>query len=279
MHNKSGVFKHIKHDMLQGIVFSWPRFLPVVFIFLFICLPFFKGSEFAINQGISESPALFADCLVNAFQGMEVYIPSPDNKFSIPFTWLIINVYIAFLVGYYPMRDLSGLGKYMLLCSRKRRDWWIGKCIWTVSTVLAFYAIGYGVMLFSTLYHSGSLGSFQLSGFSVLGASPLSSMDLIVYVMLLPILTSITFSMLQLVLSLFFKPMMSFLAIIILIVASAYFFTPFLIGNSSMLLRSAAVLDNGIPSQVSFAIEAVLILGCLFIGGMKFKRYDILDKP
>jgi hypothetical protein len=272
MYDTKAIINYAKRDVLRGFRYTRIQLIPALLFFLLTSLSFFKEAQFALNNNMYIFMPTFADCLVNMFKGMSIYIPDTRNTFSIPFSWLIINVYIAYLVGYYPMRDLSGFGKYILLSSKDRRNWWIGKFTWSALIVIAYYLIAYISIFIVSLFFS----EFSISTTESLIS--LTLQEMILYSIVIPMLTSIALSTFQLTLNLYFKPLICFLIIVVLIVSSAYFYTPFLIGNCSMLLRSASGMDNGIIWSTSLLIELTLVIGCFFVGYTRFKKYDILDK-
>jgi hypothetical protein len=210
---------------------------------------------------------------------MDVYVPNPITKFELPIIWLMLHICHALLIGSYPSRDISGFGKYMLIRARKRGWWWLCKCVWVVLCVLVYFSIIYAVALAFAVFSNGLTIKNTSDIFQVLfgmDTTALTCRNFFIYVIILPFLVSITISLLQALLSFFMRPILSFLTVIVLMVSSAYFFTPLLIGNSSMLLRSAAVIPNGIMGTTSIVIQIILIGLFAVIGYIRLEKYDIL---
>lgn len=264
----------IKHDLTVGILYQWEKYLPAVLIFLFICADLrLKAQGHAIS---------YADYLIHAFQGMEVYIPSPDKKFDIPVIWLAMNLYAAFLIGDYPLKDILGFGQQILIRSNHRGQWWFSKCIWNLCSMLLFYGIGHLAIFLFTLFSCA--GTFSMVPTEV--TATLSNMDIsrltghtwIGFVFVMPLLTSAALSLLQMTLEFVTKPIFSYAVIVCILVLSGYFFTPFFIGNGSMLLRSEFVLENGIPFTQGVLLAILLIGLTIATGYLLFSRYDVLAK-
>lgn len=268
--------KQIRHDLALGILYQWKKYIPVIFIFLCICLDLYrKALGNAPDSGIT-----YADYLIYAFKGMEVYIPSPDKKFEIPVLWLSMNLYVSFLIGDYPLKDIQGFGQQILIRSNGRGQWWFSKCLWNLCSVFLFYCIGnLVILLFALIFSNASISPTEASSiFSSVDISQLIGHTWIFFVFAMPFFISTTLSLLQMTLEFVIRPVFSYAAAVTIFVLSGYFFTPWLIGNNSMLLRSEIVLKNGIPfaKAVLWAISLMVLI--MVIGYFLFQRYDILAK-
>lgn len=226
----------------------------------------------------------FGDILFYAYGGMARYVPSPDKRFEFPIIWLVIFVTVAFLTMNYPTKNLMGIGSQILVRTGGHSMWWRSKCIWNV--------------LLTGIYHM--LFIVLLAVFSVICGIPLNlqihtelirhlfELDLSVWLIdrtwisvgmiLLPILISVALNLLEMVLSLFMKPIFSFLVISVTLIASAYLFVPWMIGNYAMLLRYSWIVEDGFKYHEGFAIAGIMIVCLGVIGHIRFKHYDVLSK-
>ena len=93
--------------------------------------------------------------------------------------------------------------------------------------------------------------------------------------LLMPLVVA-AINLLQMTVSLFVKPLISFIITTAILLLSAYYTTPILIGNYSMPLRSDWMLVNGVNFTVGIVFSVVLILVCVMVGGVVFQRRDIL---
>ena len=269
----------IKHDFTIGTLYQWKKYIPSVLIFLCICLECYMKAQ---GNALAENKATYADYLIYAFRGMEVYIPSPDKKFEIPVIWLSMNLYVAFLIGDYPLKDILGFGQQILIRSNHRGQWWFSKCIWNLCSVLLFYFIGNLVIfLFALAFCGGTVSMTPTEVVSMtanIDINRLTDHKWILFVFVIPFLTSITLSLVQMTLEFVTKPIFSYAIVVCILILSGYFFTPFLIGNNSMLLRSEIVLQNGIP-LIAAVLFAIFLIGFTVLAGyLIFKRYDVLAK-
>lgn len=128
MRNKNNLHKLILHDLRSGILQNYKSFIPVVVLFLSACFIVYRV---AITETFEEpgETARFFDYLWYAFHGMGEYDPLSGERFTLPVFWLTIQLYIAYLVSHYPLKDLLSYGQQMLLRSKSRRDWWFSKCV------------------------------------------------------------------------------------------------------------------------------------------------------
>lgn len=274
-------FKQIQYDLRSGIGGCWLKYAISALIFFIVCFDLWKKVH--TTQMISNSSVTFADYLLYAFKGMNVFIPNsndPGSSFQIPVIWLLINLYLAYLVGDYPSRDLGGYGKQILIRSKTRRQWWFGKVAWNAASVSIYYAIGYLVMIgfsLATGRVSGNPSADIVKYFLGMELSGLSGTCWIPVAMIQPMLASLSICLMEMTMSLFIKPIMSFAAIACILVASAYYFTPFLIGNCLMIARSSLVRPDGIGFVFTAFLTVLLSAAAVAIGGMKFQRMDIFE--
>lgn len=272
--------KQIRHDLTVGLLHAWPKFLPVLLIFLIPAFQMGGMIRSAAAMGHLSGVFTWGDMALYAFRGMNVYIPSPGTSFEIPVVWLLINLYLAYIIGNYPIKDIHGYGQQILLRSRKRGQWWVGKCVWNILSVVVYYGLGWLTLAAATLLTGGRLSlqvTPELLG-PILQIQQAPTARLILSAALLPVAYSVSLSCLQMMVMMMLKPIGGYVAATCVTAASAYFYTPFLIGNGSMLLRSDLVMENGISLTVSLVSCLAVGLFSLLTGYFYFRRSDILDK-
>lgn len=277
---RGSFYKLIKHDLLIGIFYAKLKYVPVFLIFIFLCAHFQNMADISFSHGITSSYPSFSDYLIDIFKGMEIY--QKNKPFEIPVSWLMINIYIAYLVSFYPFQDLNGYGQQIILHSKNRKQWWLSKCIWNISTVLTFYLIGY-LVIFLFLLFSGNFSLPRNKDINLLisnvNTANLQLESVILIGFILPIITSIAISLFQLSLAMFCKPILSCIIIISLLVVSAYSTSPLLLGNYLMILRNNLIsLNNGVSEVTGIWISVFLSIFSICSGYLKFKYLDILHK-
>jgi len=275
------IFFIVKTDIIEGIIKRWYFYVVLIMIISSFCALLNYQTDELNSIYLSDFKPTITDYWLHLFKGMQIYIPTPTSKFELPIIWLMLNLYLAIIIAKYPTTDLYGFGKYILMQSKDRSNWFLGKCIWTVICVLFFYFLLY-ITTFVFAFFSGNL-SFEItneicSEILKYNFIAFNITSILLYVLFLPVTTSIALCIIQLILELVLKPIYSFLIIVSILVASAYFYTPFLIGNASMMLRSSLVLDNGLNGFYSFTIDIIITIMAIVSGCVYFKRIDILDK-
>ena len=94
--------------------------------------------------------------------------------------------------------------------------------------------------------------------------------------LLLPLLTLVTINQVQMTLSLYVKPILSFLICIGLLVIAVYASSPFAVGNGAMVIRSGYLLESGIDPGIACGVCIVTYLACMLLGTIRFRHTDIL---
>ncbi len=137
----------------------------------------------------------------------------PDKMYElyiIPVLWLLPQVLVAYIIGYYAMTDLDQYGSQILIRSGSRIKWWVSKCIWNGCTVICLYLITYAVT-FVTAVMNGADIKWNLTPEVVMGACNITALNgtgrlyrLVLLVM--PVITSVSLSIFQMMLALIFSP-------------------------------------------------------------------------
>lgn len=269
----------VKADWNNGIVKCFYRIL-IVFIVSVVFANDFLSSlcSYLEFSGFGEDVS-YVECVLGIFRGMKEFIPDGDEIFELPVKFVVLNLFLAYMIGDYIVRDLNGFGIQLLLKSKNKSFWWISKCIWCVTTVVLFYLVALaGIMIVWMTYKTGS-GPFDLSQSvdSVIltgsgGQFRLSDIFIMFGVM---VLTSVAISLTQMIFALYVSPIMGFVGVLLLYVASGYYMTQWLPGNYLMFYRSAFVVDNGVSSTFGLIIAVIVILADVLVGYIFFKRQDI----
>ncbi len=272
-----------KHDIFMGTIYPWKKNIVVIFIFVFLCSTFQSSISLEKAHGELNGYPNFADYIINIYKGVDVFEANNKMKpFEIPSEWLLINIFLSFIVGYYPLNDLKTYGPQILIRSKSRWQWWLSKCMWTATSVLIYYAIGYLVIIIFALFNGGiSLVPIYEINTLVSGIDTyhFTWQQIVFTAMILPVITSIALSLLQMVISLFSNSILSNIIIITIIIASVYYCNPFLIGNYLMIWRNSIVIaSKGVTTTMGISIGIFISIMSIWIGSIKFKKIDILSK-
>lgn len=271
----------LKHDFFSGVLGGWKKIIPFVAIILSLCVYFSVSCAELEKIGFVKGSPTIADTLIYIFRGMRPYNPKIELQFEIPIAWLMIQLYIAFVIGNYAIQDMSGYGQQFLIRATTKKQWFIGKCFYCVTNVLLYYLLVYFVVIAYSLVMGTASFSFSSDicfTMSEIQSSLLTYSSFVLNIIVLPMLTSIVMALTQLLLSLYIKPALSYAVVIVYQALSAYYVSYFLIGNYSMILRCKPFLDNGINTILALIIDIVVILGVVIAGLITLRKFDYIEK-
>ncbi len=279
---KGSFFLQIKHDFYKGTIEGWKRYAIALCIFIFLCFVFQIRAEKIIQFNKISKEISFSDFILFMFRGMNVFDGNAvELQDKLP-QWFLVNIYLSIIIGYFPLKDLSESGIQVLIRTKSRVSWWLSKCLWVTYNVLIYYAISIIVITVFSLFHGGLslepskelnliLSNLDISKFNFKG--------ILIVGIILPVITSITFSLIQLLISLFTNSIISNMFIITVLTLTPFYCNSFFIGNYLMILRSNLNIgDSGVSIVYGIVICVVLSIATIFIGANKIKRYDILEK-
>ena len=273
-------FKLMQFDFQHGILREWKKFCFSALLISTICMMFYMQIVLSGRHTVLPQPT-FADYLVFLFYGMKVYVFSPQDPFRIPINWMILHLFLSYIVGSYPFQDLMTYGQSVLLRAKSRSKWWTSKCLWSICCVFIFYLETIVVsLIFAAITGRVSMSiSLQIHKkiIDISFLPGLSSGTLFQNLILLPFVTSIAISLIQLYFALIFKPIYSYLVVSAFLISSAYIYSPVLIGNYLMAARNSIALQNGISASYALPIAITIAIIAAVIGNLSFKKYNIID--
>lgn len=211
------------------------------------------------------------------FRGLPEYFATETGKFELPVPWLMLQACLLFLVGFYPADDLTRSGGQAFVRSGKRRYWLLGKAVWVICTVAAYYALLTAVLALCALLTGGLACSAQAMGFLYgISIDELGAGEIFLSWWAEPFLVSAALCLTEMLLSLVLEPALALFLMLGYLTASVFWTTPALLGNYAMLLRQdflsgndAISLSNCLAGCGVWA-AAALAAGCTYI-----KKKDI----
>lgn len=280
---KSNFFVQILAELKYGLLSGGYKFILPFIIGIDYADTFIRQIQTYMMYGKQSLQVSFIDCIVYVFRGMREYIPAKNNPFEIPTNYLIIVIVLALFIGNYPLKDLHGFGKNVLVRSRRKSDWWFSKCIWNISTVLVFFLSIYAGVAVRCVVSSSmfsSIGNVNADVISVvLGCNKESIYNanvIGVMVLVLPVLTGIALSLFQMTMAFLTSAIISYISIITVAIFSAYYTVWFLPGNFLMTYRYTQVCENGVFLAKSVMVDVVIIVVSVIVGYVYFRKYDVL---
>ncbi len=277
-------FKLIKYDLGYGIfnIKNLIKYILIITIFSVSCFDF-NGAIISLGVSMDIAGVSIGDWLLYMFGGIKEYSPLSGESFVLPYLWLLNHLLILYFTLHYASDDLSGIGQQMIYRAGGRIKWWVSKCIWNFTSVVSYYIVSFTVIITFCLI-KGNVFEMSFSSFMRMimyfGPKDLGyeTWDIALEVTLMPFLVTLALSILQMALSLVFKPAFAFIFSSVLLISSAYYMTPFLIGNFSMAVRSDKVVSNGLNLTDGIKAAVLMIIIGIIIGILAIRRYNVLSK-
>lgn len=276
--SKCGVGRLYGYDLRWGIVGEWGKIAAII-IFSLISALYMHVHIAGLKKNFTISTdGTFMDYLLNMLHGMKIFIASSGSTFEIPITFLGISILIAFAVGNYAVKDLSACGIYVITRSHSRTNWIVSKILWNFTVVILIYLC----IVMVTLVISGGgtapteLFCSKILDFSNVNDREISNGTLCLITIMLPVITSMAVSQLQMTISFIVSPIAGFFVTVVIMFLSAYITSPFLLGNYWMVQRTSIFLNNGMNISMGICVNAVVITLSIICDILYFKRKNII---
>lgn len=277
--------KILRTDIKQGIFASrWMLFSPLV-IGLLVIFDFFIRLDFFKEENLKDVFVTWGDLLLYMYGGMKEYIPMKGEPFIFPAVWIMSFSLAAVCVLNYPFADMQYFGTQMMVRAGGRKIWWLSKCMWNVLGTLYFHFVLFILTLIACLVKGLPLNTdihmvfvsrlFELkytTGYRTASYIPVGVCILTVFIF-------ITINLVQMSLSLYIRPVFSFLLILVYMIMSAYYLNPYMAGNYAMMLRGNWIYEGGIPIWHGYVLSIILVVVSVIAGLVRFDRfYDIINR-
>lgn len=275
--------KLLRYDIRTGILDRLRGYIAPAALYAFAFVNYIVRLNAYIRTGNALSLGRsLGDALLFIFGGMREYDPSIDRRFSFPALWMLLYMLLAYLVLYYPHRDLEENGQNVLIRTGGRGLWWMSKCAWNTLSVILYFLLGWGITVLGcictgiplTLHLSPNINIlFEMTGYNMLHPDELTA-----EILLLPLAVMAALMLMQMALSLFVRPVYSYMITAAVLLAGTYYLSPLFIGNYAMPLRSIRMIRNGVEPKTGLIMSAVLAAVSVAAGLVRFRRYDILSR-
>ena len=276
--SKCGVGRLLRYDLREGIAAEWKKLVAVV-VFSLIAGLYMYVHIVGLKKNFDISTnGTFMDYLLNMLHGMKRFVASSGGDFEIPITFLGISILTAFTIGNYAVKDLSACGIQIITRRRSRTKWIISKILWNFAVVIMIYIC---IVIVAYMIGGGGIAPTELIcskilDFSNINVGGISNMTLCVLVILLPLVTSMAVSQLQMTISLIVSPVAGFFVAITIMFLSAYITSPYLLGNYWMIQRNSIFLNGGMNMVIGFVVNVIVILVAVICDIFYFKRKNII---
>lgn len=266
--------KLFANDLKRGLLRRRYWLVPIFFILpCFLCGKELDGLGFSGTVG---------DYLLYFFKGSPVRNLGAED-FSIPVLWMLPFAGCLLLNMDYVLTDLSLFGQHIVTRSGSRKRWYLSKCVWNAAACVMCFGTGILVITGFALL-SGAQATLHNTPIvtrvffleTLYEELALSGGKVVIMTIAAPIVTITALSMVEMTLSLFVKPVLSFLACLCIITLSIFVPKVWMLGNGAMAVRSVFVTRAGVSPLDSIGWACMIILACIFAGIGRFRRTDIL---
>lgn len=271
----------IKYDIREGIIQQWKKYAVLCVIYIACIVQFIMLC--GANRHIDTYTC--GDMVMWMFDGVKKFDAGAKNNVDISSVYILPNVFIAYIVGNYVIKDLYGYGKDILIRTGNRIKWWLSKCIWCVLTSCMCYAVLYAVIVMAGI----CTGSFSFVPtkevcYSLLHMDKQLIIDnpnltgLMASMMVMSLVMTITFGIIQIAVGLIVSPTIAYIIVVSFLVVGAFSDNPLVISIYCMALRSGMYSPGGYNMWLGLLIMAVIIMCCIIAGTLYARRMDIISK-
>lgn len=222
--NRSNPFRF---DLRNGIRFIAKKFLVLPLLVSLVCFEFMLRlrETASLNHQYAGAQPTLGDLAMYLFGGMKPYIPNPDEPFLFPVSWFLVFGICLFLTLYYPVYDRDTFGKMVIVYSGSRTKWWTAKCAWIIVATFLYFFLCWILLIINCLLYGGqftlSVSPYMSDIFLLRETVPPDQWNVCHVLLLMPPLIASSFGILQMLLTLWFRPIICFLISAILMLASA----------------------------------------------------------
>ena len=277
--------KFMKYDLRSGVFEQKSRTLITFLIFFFLSSYYFLTLRIyeLTDPQYFETPVTTGDYFLSVIGGCGKveFFAGMDNSFAMPTIWMCFVLWMQFVNLYYPFVDLQGMGKQLMVISGQRAIWWFSKCLWaTVNSLVNYLLIFFASFVAGVCF--GAQPSMQANWYlSRLLDMRMEDITTNTTWNIWPVffqigLFLVTFSLLQLFLSMAVKPLLSYFVLAAYLFAGAYIQSPIFLGNYLMAARSEWLVVTGLSSHLGICLGAGISIICIVGGVFLLKRKDIL---
>ncbi|MDD4369591.1 MAG: hypothetical protein PHD56_00705 [Anaerostipes sp.] len=260
--------QQLKYEYRAGIKVRWKQYMGLVLVFFLLgaCIYHSAGEKVAGNLTLT-------DYLVKIFSGIdEMKKADRTMAFYLPKEWGVVEIlYLLFVVNY-PKSDYEQRGYQVILRTKSKSMWWIGKCSWLVMTTICYYGIFYLVMLVCSMFRYQDMTVRNVWGIQQI---ILSHGEGILSIYLMPWITMLAIAFVMILLSMTFNQIVAVSAAICYLISAVYISKSWLLGNYTMLLRNQQILgSDGVTCRqgILFSLGIIIITTLVGMKYMKNKK-------
>lgn len=284
------LFKLVWHDLKCGSGNKLYRcfifMLMIVLIYLAFCvdvLSLYSNNDFEkISTRLHAIDVSLGDVLLAQFGGALQAKKSISETFSIPVKWFLPYACILYCTLGYVNDDLSHYGVQVITRCSNKNDWWLSKCIWNTIVTCGLFLMA-GILLVFLSWVCGIDIGFTLNRvlFSEMLAVDIpiqtaTNWEYLIVFCLVPMIVCATISLMQMTLSLFVKPVLSYIVVCSFFAAGIYYENPLFISNFLMPLRSDYIGISNLEPMTGMLLCVVYLVIIIVIGFIRVNKMDLI---
>lgn len=281
------ICKLLLYDVRQGSL-RYKRYIYLLVVSILQCMLVQMQLDDKVSYaelfGIENCEYHFKDVVITFFGGCDPFLKVEMGSF--PYAWFAVYLCVLFTTFDYMHLDLTQFGTQVLSRSKSRVKWWGAKCLWNIITIVISYlliilvcvafCLIVGIPLtFEDNYGMDKLLSFQTSCYTPKETFSFGLKDMTILI-LCPLITMLSLSLLQMALSLIFKPIFSFAIMIGFFIFSIITDLKIAFPRTGMLLYSLSFYKNGYSSITGIIICVFIGILSVLTGAFIFRHFDIL---
>lgn len=276
------LYRLMIYDWKKGIL---KKFYCYLLLFLFcgvLFFDFYQRTAIEMNISWKESSVDSMNLFLYVLQGKLPFDPNIESTFQLPIKWLLIFLYASFLALNYPYKDFVGYEQQRMKCSLSRSLWWKSKCLWLLNVTIVYYLVFYISLSCFCIVFGGEismeydprLNEYLLQS----GLVEITEGELLLLVFVLPVLTSLGISYIQMFMGLFWDRVYCYLFSAAYLFASTYYSFHFFTGNFAMIKRSVFYRNNGFMIWQGIIINIVIIVLAIGLGNVRIGRMNLIRR-
>jgi hypothetical protein len=152
------VSRFIKDDIKRSLIHNRYRIILCVFIVFGLMAAFYKHIGVINSVRDNKIQPSVCDYILYMTRGICRVTEENITRLEIPYVWISLCIMCGLMVLDYMYSDMRGMGKNVLVYSKKKSLWWISKCITSVAAVTLVYVI---IWLMSVMFIFVSKGSME----------------------------------------------------------------------------------------------------------------------
>lgn len=284
-------FKIISRDIQMNPLASSLRFMLSVLMFLFLFFSFhfevfhYFPTELGSPRNINQLGLSLGDVIMVEIGGsLPRYNALYKQEILFPATFFLVHILPCCFTLNLAHDDISQGGIQVFTRMGSMNAWWYSKCILNGLTVVCYYFSGFiiWVLLCSFTGKSISLQPnadvFTAFFSAYFTTETMTSVNLFLCMIVLPVLVIITMNLCQMTLTLFTKPIFAFLGICLYSILGLYCIHPLFLVNYAMPVRNGTLGIYNFDTLFGICLCLAIDFLSIFIGKYRLSYLDIISE-